>query len=111
MHVALGNGMYGANRAGLMEDVAEQLVDTTIGTVALQQQSENEAVQRAGGDRQRKQHALVGRLVQSKGIVEGVLALGGLLVDGLGADLDIGRVRSEAVSLGDGRQGGLLQVG
>ena len=70
-----------------MEQVAEQFVDAAVGTVADQQQGQDEPPQPGRGDRQVEQDGVVVRGVGGEGLGEGLLGLVGLLVDELAADV------------------------
>src|SRR5262249_21357552 len=105
-HGGAGQVVQVAQRAGAVEQVAEQLLHAAVGTVADQQQGQAEALQPALGHGQGEEDGVGGGL-GGEGLSEGVLGLGGLLVDELAADGVGGGQVGDGLT-GQGREGELL---
>ena len=89
-HGGAGDVVDGAQRERAVEQVAEQFVDAAVGTVADQEQGQDELLQPGLGDRQVEEDGVVGGEVGGEGLGEGLLGLVGLLVDELAADVVVG---------------------
>jgi hypothetical protein len=85
-----------------VEQVAEQFDDAAVGTVTEQGQGEDQLLEPGLGDWQGEEDVV--RRRWGEGLVEGVLGLGGLLVDELAADLVLAGEVSDGLS-GEGVEG------
>jgi hypothetical protein len=98
--VGFGHGLMedvvdGADGEGVVEQVVEDLPDASKGTVADQNQGEDELAQPRLGDRQPEEQ-IIGFIGRGKGEIKTMLSLVELLVDELAAD---------SVAVGESRDG------